>query len=212
MRLNVHHLTLKILANRPRVVCFVGKKIWDVYESVVSKTAGPAIAISKVEGREVKVEVGVEQPLPREIEVKEEPEDDKRLVKVGEKDEESNDDLKPDIPPRLESAAAAKKPTINWTHPRGFRLQNEMGFTYFWVTPNTSGLERTPVGTQRDKLMLRIVGRTDCHLLPSQAICRQSGRWLSSRPLQRHKSGRRGGDRARDSSACDLQGEDDVTE
>jgi TDG/mug DNA glycosylase family protein len=39
MRLNVHPFTLKLMEHRPRLVCFVGKKIWDVYESVAGKTA-----------------------------------------------------------------------------------------------------------------------------------------------------------------------------
>ncbi|RSH95148.1 hypothetical protein EHS25_000234 [Saitozyma podzolica] len=39
MRLNVYPFTLKLMEHRPRLVCFVGKKIWDVYESVAGKTA-----------------------------------------------------------------------------------------------------------------------------------------------------------------------------
>ncbi|OCF35635.1 hypothetical protein I316_02690 [Kwoniella heveanensis BCC8398] len=44
MRLNVYKLTQKFLKHKPKVVCFVGKKIWDVYESVVRKTSVPVEA------------------------------------------------------------------------------------------------------------------------------------------------------------------------
>ena len=58
MRLNVLDLALKMQAHRPKVVCFVGKKIWDVYESVVVKTARPALVVQMVKvEKEVKVDM-----------------------------------------------------------------------------------------------------------------------------------------------------------
>lgn len=39
MREAVLPFTRKLVANRPLVVCFVGKKIWDIFESVAGRTA-----------------------------------------------------------------------------------------------------------------------------------------------------------------------------
>jgi len=175
MRLNVHDLTVKLVKNRANVVCFVGKKIWDVYESVVSKTAGEAVVVplaprptvsAKAEGPDV--------------------DDFEGLIKLEREDEEGDtvhpnltglatnaeQDAKPDLssstsfsnplvksepaattrvqptpplPPSTPILASKSKSTIDWTQPRPFRLPHDKGYTYFWVTPSTSGLERTPV-------------------------------------------------------------------
>jgi hypothetical protein len=42
MRRGSVELVQKILEHQPRVVCFVGKKIWDEFEFVIKKTAKPA--------------------------------------------------------------------------------------------------------------------------------------------------------------------------
>lgn len=163
MRLNVHHLTLKILANRPKVVCFVGKKIWDIYESVVSKSAGPARSATPLGAsvRETQSDIKAEDDNQSLSEVKEDLTDDDisfstvtpyvppSIVKI------EATDTKPAVSPRskpprspappINISNPPRKPSIDWTQPRGFRLKHESGFTYFWVTPNTSGLERTPV-------------------------------------------------------------------
>ncbi|WVF65473.1 hypothetical protein IAT40_000201 [Kwoniella sp. CBS 6097] len=75
MRLNVYNLTQKFLKHRPQVVCFVGKKIWDVYESVVRKTAVPIMISDEDDDnladrpiectpRPIKFEVGTEPSSP----------------------------------------------------------------------------------------------------------------------------------------------------
>ena len=53
--------------------------------------------------------------------------------------------------PRTRTPARPKE-KFDWTKPRPFRLPHtadkgdgRVGYTYFWVVPNTSGLERTPV-------------------------------------------------------------------
>lgn len=164
MRLNVYTLSAKIVAHRPHVVCFVGKKIWDIYESVVLKTAGPPVAV-------VRDEAPGSAPFLVKLE-----EDDDELVRV-ERVETGAEDRRdatatgvqmfrlaesggvkiepaasPVSPPRTKHPATSstpqarsKKTHIDWTKPRGVRLAHERGYTYFWVTPNTSGLERTPV-------------------------------------------------------------------
>ena len=51
--------------------------------------------------------------------------------------------------PRTRTPARPKE-KFDWTKPRPFRLPHtadngQVSYTYFWVVPNTSGLERTPV-------------------------------------------------------------------
>jgi hypothetical protein len=143
MRLNVLPFTEKLLGIKPGVVCFVGKKIWDVYESVVSKSAR---AVDESQGIDVKEEqedtTAISDPTPAE-----------GVVVSGERG-----DVKPTIignptsgstsTPRRRTPAKVKE-KFDWTKPRSFRLPHQtddgLKFTYFWVVPNTSGLERTPV-------------------------------------------------------------------
>jgi hypothetical protein len=139
MRLNVLPFTEKLLGIKPGVVCFVGKKIWDVYESVVSKSAQV-------------VDTG------QAVNVKQEYEDSTTLSDPPPAEEGQGGDVKPtmiDNPtsgpaptPRRRTPAKAKE-RFDWTKPRPFRLPHQtadgLKFTYFWVVPNTSGLERTPV-------------------------------------------------------------------
>jgi hypothetical protein len=139
MRLNVLPFTEKLLGIKPGVVCFVGKKIWDVYESVVSKSARV-------------VDTG------QAVNVKEEQDDTTALSDPPPADEGQGGDVKPtmiDNPisgpaptPRRRTPAKVKE-KFDWTKPRPFRLPHPtddgLKYTYFWVVPNTSGLERTPV-------------------------------------------------------------------
>ena len=167
MKLNVYNLTLKIRKYRPRVVCFVGKKIWDIYESVISKSASPPVDVYASDGRD-----DPEHVVKKENEgfdIKEE-QDELREISAGtvsfvNLDQNGNIKLKPldnqNVPPmnttdvKLEPGihptnddtrkGGKKLVPIDWYRPRLFRLEHEKGYTYFWVTPNTSGLERTPV-------------------------------------------------------------------
>jgi hypothetical protein len=139
MRLNVLPFTEKLMGIKPGVVCFVGKKIWDVYESVVSKSARV-------------VDTG------QAVNVKQEHEDSTTLSDPPPADEGQGGDVKPtmiDNPtsgptstPRRRTPAKVKE-RFDWTKPRPFRLPHQIAdglkYTYFWVVPNTSGLERTPV-------------------------------------------------------------------
>jgi hypothetical protein len=143
MRLNVLPFTEKLLDIKPGVVCFVGKKIWDVYESVVSKSAK---AIDTIPGIDVKIEqdtTTISDPAPAQ----------EGLVSGG-----LGEDVKPSITndstsgpaptPRRRTPAKVKE-KFDWTKSRPFRLPHQtddgVKYTYFWVVPNTSGLERTPV-------------------------------------------------------------------
>jgi hypothetical protein len=144
MRLNVLPFTEKLLGFKPGVVCFVGKKIWDVYESVVSKSARV-------------VDTG------QAVNVKEEQDDttassDPAPAQEGLVSNEQGEDVKPAVvdnptagpapTPRRRTPAKVKE-RFDWTKPRPFRLPHQtddgLKYTYFWVVPNTSGLERTPV-------------------------------------------------------------------
>jgi len=141
MRLNVLPFTEKLLGIKPGVVCFVGKKIWDVYESVVSKSAR---VVSTSQG----------------IDVKEEEDNTTTISDTIPADDERGGDVKPaiiDHPisaptsiPRRRTPAKVKE-KFDWSKPRPFRLPHQtddgMKYSYFWVVPNTSGLDRTPVST-----------------------------------------------------------------
>jgi len=140
MRLNVLPFTEKLLNIKPGVVCFVGKKIWDVYESVISKSARMTLREEVIKD-EVVEEV---EPVPG--------------VQAGltsmEEQAPGQEDTKPviadtTVTPRRQKTLAKSKETFDWTKPRPYRLPHQtdvgMKYTYFWVVPNTSGLERTPV-------------------------------------------------------------------
>lgn len=141
MRLNVLPFTEKLLTIKPGVVCFVGKKIWDVYESVISKSA---------------------RITTRGIDIKEEAEEVRPVLEVqvdsAYMEEEDHapgqEDTKPGIVDtpftlRRQKTQARPKEKFDWTKPRPYRLPHQtddgVKYTYFWVVPNTSGLERTPV-------------------------------------------------------------------
>jgi hypothetical protein len=151
MRLNALPFTEKLLRIRPRIVCFVGKKIWDMYESAITKSAkivddGP-ISVVKNEPSESGHASTIENPVVKEENV----------------DPATGEDIKPVVPdsnlttpnraqgahPRTRTPARPKQ-KFDWTKPRSFRLPHpaengQVSYTYFWVVPNTSGLERTPV-------------------------------------------------------------------
>ena len=180
MRLNVLDLTLKIQEYRPKVVCFVGKKIWDVYESVVIKTARSAPQF-KLEANDVLLVENV-KPLAEDVKALAEDvstimEDVKPAVEhvklevMDVKAEPVEAGLQPTLPgaplrseikiPLTPSPPAKKSKKIPTTpfqfaSPRPLRLPfpDGNGYTYFWVSPNTSGLERTPVGRLRSLLLL----------------------------------------------------------
>ncbi|WVR09011.1 hypothetical protein IAU60_006071 [Kwoniella sp. DSM 27419] len=173
MKLNVFNLTTKFMTHRPRVVCFVGKKIWDVYEVVVAKTAVPSDA-TKLEALDHdqdqpevddSVKVKLEREVVPHIPVKlERLELSSSLTPPPDLSESGTKatpgaDIKPDLVARPTSnattprkAGAKRKPPaepFEYTQPRRYRLPLEDGTdTYFWVVPNTSGLERTQLPEQ----------------------------------------------------------------
>ncbi|WWC73030.1 uncharacterized protein I206_106995 [Kwoniella pini CBS 10737] len=207
MKLNVFNLTKKFLKYQPKLVCFVGKKIWDVYESVISKTATPIESVQEVKGQlyiESKMESSSSSSGSHsKIKMKEEKIDIKEEdiisssnngslseTKVAVKKELLNSpessSLSPissqeqtsqlkientvniDVDSKLSSlesktiktnailkAKKSKVDPFNATKPRKYRLPHHelnfhtiKGYTYFWVVPNTSGLERTPLSEQ----------------------------------------------------------------
>ena len=187
MRINVPTLTKKIKHYHPGIVCFVGKKIWDVYENVVSKSASNAtfVPFPSSFAEDIKMDSSLRTPKT-ESEIKVETdsihmgdiqgggaleervkvEDLDGLIKMEQSHTPTSSPTKrqsqsrptpsrkmttPSSHPTAQrtsrhSTASPRKPLpMDWTQPRPFRLAYHSGHTYFWVTPNTSGLERTPV-------------------------------------------------------------------
>ncbi|KAL7421113.1 uracil DNA N-glycosylase Thp1 [Cryptotrichosporon argae] len=214
MRLAVPAFARKIAKYRPRLVCFVGKKIWDTFEDVAGRAAGgsgTSGAEEAGEGASRSIEQGTAGAAARddegsvklesarndEVMVKLEPAHDAdAMVKVEPADSgatvaedgidvklEAGPDLKPEVLGELRTADAGATPTVSeptasparararagtprsrpgtprararapaaafdWTRPRALRIPHAQGHTYFWVVPNTSGLERTPLEQQ----------------------------------------------------------------
>ena len=143
MRLNVLPFTEKLLNSRPRVVCFVGKKIWDVYESVISKSARAVASMPTIYVKEEQEDTGT---IPNDA-----PAEETGSGGLGEDMKPVTSDnpaVRPVPAPRRRTPAKVKE-KFDWTRPRPFRLPHQtddgVKYTYFWVVPNTSGLERTPV-------------------------------------------------------------------
>ncbi|WVQ81484.1 hypothetical protein IAT38_003608 [Cryptococcus sp. DSM 104549] len=173
MRLNISHLLGKFQRDRPLCVCFVGKKIWDVFEGVVKKTA------RRVEGAPREV-AGEEAGL---VKMETEDDDNSRLpIKAEPPDPITPTILSPSprtpskrkapstlptstptpspSPSRGKRKPAAPKVPFDFARPRPYWLAHPpeevktegeddgLGgkgpvYTYFWVVPSTSGLERT---------------------------------------------------------------------
>lgn len=215
MRLNVHPFTLKIIHYRPRIVCFVGKKIWDIYASVCGKTATAslgsvepgrsAVLAGSLDGGmegdggldEFRVVVPIKQEVGREdlavcVPIKQEIRSGRTdgLIVLQEPPDAFEGDFKPiiggaepDPTCRARDTQATAQPStsaavrsmsssrqsrtrsgsakalMDWHAPRPLRLplphqsittssmHKRQEYTYFWVTPSTSGLERTPVSS-----------------------------------------------------------------
>ena len=218
MRLNVHPFTLKIAHYRPRVVCFVGKKIWDVYAAVCGKTAtasastrgqgtveeaddasdGASVRIKTEEGSSTsparKRLCRTESPGSPLVPIKKDPDAPPRIVAASSTATEPADAVQDVVKPFIavgytevkvedhdidtsssaplpgtpsplrpvnssRTAYPRSKQPMDWHAPRPLRLplparysnntsggrSEEQEYTYFWVTPSTSGLERTPV-------------------------------------------------------------------
>ena len=116
MRLNVLPFTEKLLGIRPGVVCFVGKKIWDVYESVVSKSARVVSTSQAIDVKEEEDTTAIIDPTPA----------------VGVESGGQGEDVKPAIVDRPTSqstprrrAPAKVKEKFDWTKPRPFRLPHQ---------------------------------------------------------------------------------------
>ncbi|KAL0247845.1 hypothetical protein I308_103923 [Cryptococcus tetragattii IND107] len=178
MKLNTINLLQKFIKYQPSVVCFVGKKIWDVFESVVGKTA----EFDKSVRQNVKLEheggngeergdedkgrsVVLLAPTPEKGKVKIESSelgDQPPLLPISDS---------PSITPHLAPAQTASpspvkararkgatkppKTPFSFSQPRALRISHppeenggEVKYTYFFVVPSTSGLERTPFSEQ----------------------------------------------------------------
>ena len=183
MKLQVPHFTRKVLQYRPLVVCLVGKKIWDIYDGVVSRTAGLPIVLQsaressssqssslitpKTENVPVNPYIVEERHIPPNPYLDTLPaitqtkaQNGVTLLSLGlgsTPASTSPTSSRPLLtPPQSPSKSKGKtKPPFDWHAPRPFRLPHEDGYTFFWTTPNTSGLERTPVSTCRPRLIGR---------------------------------------------------------
>lgn len=193
MKLNTINLLQKFIKYQPSVVCFVGKKIWDVFESVVGKTA----EFDETVKQKVKLEGEVENgegsgdggkgrsvvtldPTPERGTVKIEP------AELGDQPSLLPLSASPSKTPQLTPAqtaslspakARAKKGAIkppktpfSFSQPRALRIPHppeenggEIKYTYFFVVPSTSGLERTPVshGQSPKGVVIRSIDRCE---------------------------------------------------
>lgn len=175
MKLNTFNLLQKFIKYQPSVVCFVGKKIWDVFENVVGKTA----EFDKGVRQKVKLEgeggngeecgdedkersVVLLAPTPERGKVKIEPSElvDQPPLLPSSASPSKTAHLAPaqTASSSLIKARARKgrtkppKTPFSFSQPRALRISHppeenggEVKYTYFFVVPSTSGLERTPV-------------------------------------------------------------------
>lgn len=168
LRLGVPVLLEKIRRTRPRMVCFVGKGIWDQFEMVVKRAVrrkGEGVGLREPEGmgsvRLVKIE---EEDLNlQRMETSPAPGDGpttppasplrsirKTEIITPSKGSQATPSrsktLGAPINQRSPKSRSANAP-FDWDRPRDFKVTHEEGarVTLFWVVPSTSGLERTPV-------------------------------------------------------------------
>jgi TDG/mug DNA glycosylase family protein len=164
MRLNALPFTEKILRLKPKVVCFVGKKIWDVYESVISRSAVMSVSVSvSVSGAgPSRTSSGTSSSSRTQTTVKMEVEQNTTPIKTEPASNVVEETAPARVGPSTRPVARSTNPRgkrekveipkFDWTEPRSFRLPHTQEgrptrYTYFWVVPNTSGLERTPVNS-----------------------------------------------------------------
>jgi hypothetical protein len=153
MRASVPSLLEKLYKYRPKLVCFVGKGIWDKFENIVSKASDCAeIAWTDFTLDNVQVIPGDIKPDNVKLEI-----DTVSTELVTVTGIEEIRDAKPPISPARSTIASGRSGTakaktpFNWTQPRPYKLvhpptvRGESYATLFWVVPSTSGLERTSV-------------------------------------------------------------------
>lgn len=184
----MYPLVKKLSENGPKVACFVGKGIWQQFESIVKRSSTPAAAAEAQEDEagpsqgtnrtprviRYRLQNGQAAPDDRdspEAQVKAEPESPSSLASMGEVESSLLDDgldepitpmrnprsptITPTPRPRKGKAKTPAKPKppkkpFLWDAPQMYRLPStaEGGYTYLWVVPNTSGLERSTLGEQ----------------------------------------------------------------
>lgn len=189
MKLNTINLLQKFIKYQPSVVCFVGKKIWDVFESVVGKTAKFDKSVRqnvKLEGEGGNGEERGDEDKGRSV-VLFAPTPERGKVKIESSELGVQSPLlpisaSPSKTPHLAAAqttspspikararkGATKPPKtpFSFSQPRALRIshppeenEGEVKYTYFFVVPSTSGLERTPVshGQAQQLVFLRSI-------------------------------------------------------
>ncbi|KAJ9122497.1 hypothetical protein QFC22_001925 [Naganishia vaughanmartiniae] len=117
-------LVQKIIQHRPRVVCFVGKKIWDEFEFVIKRSAKPATTPW------VDLNLNAKQGKPDS------------WTSMSHANHE-----------RLALRPKAIRPPFQWDQPRPYKVVHRSGEnacenTLFWVVPSTSGLVRVQLPEQ----------------------------------------------------------------
>ncbi|WVO15510.1 hypothetical protein L204_103168 [Cryptococcus depauperatus] len=180
MRLNTYQLLLKFVKYRPKVVCFVGKKIWDIFGSVVSRAYNE---ISNKTERDEGCNDNVESFMPAKNQVKKEPHMGNSVKTAEQKPglsspvpDKSLGLVSHETPSPLVKNSKKKttKSSFNFSAPQKFRLPHmldtnrNVSYTYFFVVPSTSGLERTPFRDQVSNfvaLKILVESLTDDHPL-----------------------------------------------
>ncbi|KAJ9106848.1 hypothetical protein QFC19_002976 [Naganishia cerealis] len=150
MRRGSLELVQKILQYQPKVVCFVGKKIWDEFEFVIKKSARPAknawtdLTFSSESGKSCssrlwKCVIKRTDARRRNRDLTEQPPPTPELAV-----ESNSTNAHPKERPK------SSRPPFQWDQPRPYRVvhspvQGGCGNTLFWVVPSTSGLVRVQV-------------------------------------------------------------------
>lgn len=171
MRLAVEPLVRKFVDLRAGVVCFVGKKIWDIFAGVAGKSAKLREKADAAEAKKRAKEAAVKREVQREVLeakvtmctledglVKLEPEAEGEapgpITPRKDRPEpyiELISRTPSTTPSRPATPSTPKSKAFAFDKPQPLRLllpddkNAKWTHTYFWVVPNTSGLERTPL-------------------------------------------------------------------
>jgi len=159
MRISVPSLIEKLQMYKPKLVCFVGKGIWDKFEDIVSKACRevevPWIPVDLDGTHSVLSDDKPEIKLEDEMTSIETPASGSLVSNIKTEHGTKPSTSQTPSPLSLRRPRPNKiKEAFEWTQPRPYKLVHQSppnqveSATLFWVVPSTSGLERTPVRTQ----------------------------------------------------------------
>jgi len=159
MRISVPSLIEKLRICKPKLVCFVGKGIWDKFEDIVAKACHDSeVPWAPFDLDGLQPVLGDDKPdIKLDDETTSMGSSSSKLTLTGIKVEDDSKPLTPQTPSLLSPKRPRRskiKEAFDWTQPRAYKLVHQSSpgqgesVTLFWVVPSTSGLERTPVRTE----------------------------------------------------------------